>query len=197
MPPAPKLKVLFVEQDKAKADIVLAALDAAQYQVSHLPSAGVSLLKEVDKAQPDLIIMDLESPSRDVIENLNLISSLNPKPVVMLSEQYDRDTISTLVKSGVSAYVVGDVNAERVKSVIDVAMARFEEYQQLKTELQQAKQALGKHKALDQAKAWLMESRQLSEREAYQCMRKMAMNQGKKIEEVASDILSLAAALDS
>lgn len=189
-------KVLLIERDQAKAKVVLEALDCSSYDVKHLSCIGISLLKEIDHAEPDLILMDVESPSRDVIENLNYISQLNPKPVVMFSEDEDQSTISELVKSGVSAYVIGDVNAERVRSVINVAIARFQEFQQLKNELKQTKNLLNGQKIINKAKTWLMAKKQLSEEQAYHRMRKMAMDNGQKMEEVAKNILSIASVLE-
>ncbi len=190
-----RLNILLVESDREKAEAVTGVLDAESYAISHVTSCGLRLLKEVERFQPDLIVMDIESPDRDIIESLNQISDINPKPVVMFSEQGDADTINAMIKSGVSAYIVGDVDPTRVKTIIDVAVARFKEHQQLRSELAQTKELLSSQKTIEQAKIWLMENKQLSEKEAYHQMRKMAMDNSQKMEQVAKNILSFVSML--
>lgn len=190
------LNVLLIEKDNHKAKAVTDALGGQKYHVTHVADGGLALLKVVDLTQPDLIIMDVESPDRDIVESLNQMSLINPKPVVMFSEYGDTETIHSLVKSGVSAYIVGDVDAARVKSIVEIAMARFSEYQLLKQELQQAKKQLSSQKTIDQAKIWLMETKGLSEKEAYHRMRKLAMDNGQTIEDIAKSMLSVAAMLN-
>jgi len=190
------VKVLLIESDNAKAEAVINALGEQKYDITHVADGGLALLKVVDMNQPDLIIMDVESPDRDIVESLNQMSLINPKPVVMFSEQGDTEMIQSLVKSGVSAYIVGDVNPARVKSIVDIAIARFTEYQQLKNQLREAKQQLSSQKTIEQAKIWLMETKHLSEKDAYHRMRKLAMDNGQTIEEVAKNMLSIAAMLD-
>lgn len=190
------LNVLLIEHDQAKASAVMQALGTQDYHITHVSSGGLALLKVVDENQPDLIIMDVESPDRDMVESLNQMSQINPKPIVMFSEQGDTETIHSLVKSGVSAYIVGDVDAARVKSIVDIAMVRFTEYQELKNELLETKKKLTSQKTIEQAKIWLMETKQLTEKEAYHRMRKMAMDNGQTIDEVAKNLLSVAAMLD-
>lgn len=190
------IKVLLIENDDAKAQAVMVALGKQKYDITHVSDGGLALLKVVDMNQPDLIIMDVESPDRDIVESLNQMSLINPKPVVMFSEQGDAAMIQSLVKSGVSAYIVGDVDPARVKSIVDIAIARFTEYQQLKNELLEAKKQLSSQKTIEQAKIWLMETKRLSEKNAYHRMRKLAMDNGQTIEHVAKNMLSVAAMLN-
>lgn len=190
------IKVLLIENDNAKAQAVMVALGKQKYDITHVSDGGLALLKVVDMNQPDLIIMDVESPDRDIVESLNQMSLINPKPVVMFSEQGDAAMIQSLVKSGVSAYIVGDVDPARVKSIVDIAIARFTEYQQLKNELLEAKKQLSSQKTIEQAKIWLMETKHLSEKNAYHRMRKLAMDNGQTIEDVAKSMLSVAAMLN-
>ncbi|OIQ25852.1 ANTAR domain-containing response regulator [uncultured Vibrio sp.] len=190
------IKVMLIENDERKVQALRQALDSSEYSIEHVTHTGISLLHEVVRVEPDLIIMNIEFPNRDVLDSLHLMSQSNPKPVVMFSEQEDSDTIQNMVKCGVSAYVVGDSNPKRVKTILDTAVARFSEYQQLKEELQQTKQRLSSQKVVEQAKGWLMETKKLSEKEAYHSIRKMAMNNSQKIEDVAKNILSLASVLE-
>ena len=143
------------------------------------------------------IIIDIESPDRDMLESLNLISKTSPRPIVMFAEhEEDTETINQLVKYGVSAYVVGDVNKVRVKSVLDIVVARFKVHQSLKKELEATKQKLSGQKNIEKAKRWLMDTKNLSETDAYHSIRKMAMDNSQKMDDVAKNILSLAAMLE-
>jgi response regulator NasT len=192
----PRLQVLFIENDTDKASKMINALDPEKYAVSHLRSGNTAFLHLVEKYQPDLILMDVESPDRDIVESLSVMSAANPKPVVMFSQDEDTNTINSLVKSGVSAYIVGDVDPTRVRSIIDIAIARFDEHQQLKNELVSTQQQLNKQKTVEQAKIWLMETKGLTEKAAYGILRKNAMDTGQTIELVAKNILSVATMLE-
>ena len=196
MTPESRLQVLFIEKDTEKAQKMMNALDQDKYEVTHLTSGNAAFLTLVEEYQPDLILMDVESPDRDIVESLSIMSAANPKPVVMFSQDEDTDTINSLVKSGVSAYIVGDVDPTRVRTIIDIAIARFDEHQQLKNELASTQQQLSKQKTVEQAKIWLMETKGLSEKEAYGMLRKNAMDTSQTIELVAKNILSVATMLD-
>lgn len=190
---AAKLKVLLAENNHVKAKALIGILTNTDYDIYHIARSGVPLLKEVEQLNPDVIIIDIESPDRDMLENLNQISQFAPKPIVVFSEQQNTNaTINQMVKSGVSAYVVGEVNQERVKSIIDVAIARFRLFQGLKQELAETKQKLSSQKNIEQAKRWLMDTKQLSETDAYHFIRKIAMDNSQKMDDVAKNILSVA-----
>ena len=190
---AAKLKVLLAENNHVKAKALIGILTNTDYDIYHIARSGVPLLKEVEQLNPDVIIIDIESPDRDMLENLNQISQFAPKPIVVFSEQQNTNaTINQMVKSGVSAYVVGEVNQERVKSIVDVAIARFGLFQGLKQELAETKQKLSSQKNIEQAKRWLMDTKQLSETDAYHFIRKIAMDNSQKMDDVAKNILSVA-----
>lgn len=188
-----RLKVLLAENNHVKAKELMRVLTNTQYDIYHIAHSGVPLLKDVEQLNPDVIIIDIESPDRDMLENLNQISKFAPKPIVVFSEQQNTDTtINQMVKSGVSAYVVGEVSQARVKSIIDVAIARFSVFQELKQELADTKQKLSSQKNIDKAKRWLMDTKQLSELDAYHFIRKVAMDNSQKMDDVAKNILSVA-----
>ncbi|WP_068545512.1 ANTAR domain-containing response regulator [Thalassotalea crassostreae] len=189
---AKKLKVLLVETDREKAKIIEGVLISARYDVKRVVNSGIPLLKQVENTQPDIIIIDMESPDRDMLESLNRISHSIPKPVVIFSEEEDQNTITQLVKSGVSAYVIGGIDYSRVKSIVDIAVARFSQYQSLKDELKLTKQKLTSQKSIEKAKLWLMQSRNLSENDAYHFLRKTAMDNSQKVEDVANNMLAMA-----
>lgn len=191
------LQVLLIEDDQDKANAFIEVLDNTNYVIKHISKSSIPLLVVVERMQPDVIIMDIEAPDRDVLDSLNIISVDNPKPIVMFSEQGDTEMINQLIKSGVSAYMVGDVAINRVRSILDTAIARFSEYQQLKQELAKTKEKLTHQKTIEQAKIWLMQTKDLSEKDAYHSIRKMAMDNGQKLEDVAKNILSLAQMLET
>lgn len=185
------LTVLVIDDDMERAESFRAALSDSPYVVKHLAHTSASLLKEVEKTEPDIILIDIESPNRDTIESLSTISEFNPKPVVMFSEQDEPDLMRDSIKAGVSAYVSGDTNPDRAKFILDVAVARFNEFQGLKAELTDAKAKLQSRKWVDQAKALLIEKQGMTEQQAYSAIRKMAMDNGQKMEDVAKNLISM------
>lgn len=186
------LHVLLIDDDAERATALSAALDKSRYQVSHLVGSESSLLKEVDSRQPDIIIIDVESPDRDILESLHTLNTVNPKPIVMFSEQEDTQLINQSTRSGVSAYVVGaDVSNSKVKTILDAAIARFDQMQQLRDQLEESKRQLASQKVIDQAKVLLMETKKISEKEAYQHIRKIAMDNGQRMDQVAKNIIAI------
>jgi response regulator NasT len=186
-----ELSILLIDENIDRAAEVISALERSRYKVRHLVSPSIALLKEVDAWQPDVIMIDTESPSRDMLESLHMMSSISPKPVVMFSDAEDEEMINLSVKSGVSAYVVGDPDSARIRPILDAAVARFNEYQRLKEELDQTKSELEARKLVDQAKRLIMETKGLSEQDAFHSMRKTAMDSGQKIEDVARTVISM------
>lgn len=185
------LTVLLIEEDSERAAAMAAALDSSRYKIRHLSRPGTSILKAVDREQPDIIVIDTESPNRDMLDSLHTISNFNPKPIVLFSEQDDTEMINLSVASGVSAYVVGEAEPARVKPILDAAVARFDQIQRLKTELTDTKSQLDARIGLDKAKRRLMRNKGMSEAEAFHAMRKMAMDAGQTLEEVAKTINSI------
>ncbi len=197
MPNEKTNRVLLIEPDLARAELAQAVLDELACDVIHMADDNISILREISRVNPDLILMGAELPGRELIDCLDLISKHKPTPVIVFSEKDDEETITSILKSGASAYVIGEVDAGRLRSVVKVALARFEDYQSIKSELKEAQEKLGNQKGIDKAKRWLMDNKQLSEKEAYHRMRKAAMDNGQKIEDVAKNVLSMASLLDS
>lgn len=191
------LSILLIDDNEERANAFKSALQQSRYDVVHLSSPTSGLLREVDALQPDIIVIDIESPSRDVLDSLHTISNFAPKPVVMFSDEEDTEIINQSVRSGVTAYIVGDTDPKRVRSILDAAVARFDEFQKLRKELDDTKQALEARKVIDQAKRMLMEQRGLNEQQAYSSMRKMAMDAGQKLEEMASTLITVLKNLES
>jgi response regulator NasT len=174
-----------------RAEALIQALEGSEYCVTHQESLGASLLKLVEKSQPDMIVIDIESPDRDILDSLHMLNQINPKPIVMFAETEDASIIKRSIKSGVSAYVTGNADLTRVRSILDAASARFEEFQELKQALRTSQYQLEAHKTIDQAKRLLMKKQNLDEASAYKAMRKMAMDSGQKLEQVSSNLLTL------
>jgi response regulator NasT len=146
----------------------------------------------VERLQPDVVIVDAESPSRDTLEHLATLSSRHPKPVVVFAEDEADDPLRQAMAAGVSAYVVAGLQPERLAAVLRVAIARFEQERELREQLAQARQALSQRKLIDRAKRLLMKRHGLGEDEAYALLRKAAMDKGLKIVDVAQRLLDVA-----
>lgn len=145
----------------------------------------------VTKRKPDVIIIDTESPSRDTLEHIAVLSETAPRPIVMFSTDRASDTIREAVQAGVSAYIVDGLDAARVQPIIEVAMARFESFQAVKSELAQVKTKLSERKLVEKAKGVLMKARSIDEDAAYGALRKMAMERNLTIGEVSRQLLAV------
>ena len=190
--PKTALKVLLVDDSPERTDILRSALELAGYEVTATLESPLELLRAVDLHLPDIIIIDTESPSRDVLEHVVMVSRDQPRPIVMFSSDGGTDSIREAVRAGVSAYIVDGLAAGRVKGIVDVAVARFEEYQKLVAELAEANLKLSERKVVERAKGILMKSRDMTEDQAYEAMRSMAMNRKKKLADVARMVIDMA-----
>ena len=193
-PPAaePPLKVLVIDSREDRAAVVkdgVAGLaDAELIFVDNLDDIHGAIAS----TNPDVVIIDCDSPSRDTLESMRRVSLSNPKPIVMFVEESEPEFAREAIECGVSAYVVDGLKAERVRAVVDVAMLRFRLFHALKTELEKTKSDLASRKIIERAKGFLMEEKKLSEEEAYKLLRRSAMNEGKSILEIADNLLSVA-----
>lgn len=184
------LKVLLVDENRGRSAILKRALEDSGYEVITTLYSGNALSHKVSELSPDVIIIDLESPDRDTLEQMRTISRDNPKPVVMFSDDNKPESIKEAIEAGVSAYVIDGLSDKRVKSLMDVAIARFREYQALKDELTQAKTSLEERKIIDRAKGILMKHKSCDEEEAYQLLRKSAMQSNQRLVEVARNLIA-------
>ncbi len=186
------LRVMIVDESTERTALLREALQHAGYQVIAESSTTSDLLKQVDSLNPDVIIIDTDSPSRDTLEHICVISREQPCPIVMFTHDDDRGKIRAAIRAGVSAYVVDGLDSERVKPLMEVALARFKEFQTMRHNLEDAEARLGERKIIDRAKGILMKQRNWNEEQAYQALRKMAMDRGQRIGEVASNIIAAA-----
>lgn len=186
------LRILLIDEDAARGAALEQALAQGGYQTVGIAGLKDDLVAKVAELAPDLIIVDMESPSRDTLEDMRRITAERPRPIVMFVDQSDESTIAEAMRVGISAYVIDGLNPGRVKPVLDVAMARFNEFQKLKAELDQAKMDLADRKVIERAKGALMKSRNLSEEHAHRLLTKLAMDQNQRLVDVARTVLALA-----
>ena len=144
---------------------------------------------------PDVVIIDTESPSRDTLENICVMSMHDPRPIVMFTHDGNKEQIKLATQAGVSAYVVGSIPSERLTPVIDAAVARFEEFRNLRIELSQAKIKLDERKIIERAKGLIMKQRHLDEDAAYEMLRSMAMKKNMKLADLSNQLVEAASML--
>ncbi len=182
---------MLVDQDLGRGAILEQALKDAGHRVIGRIADDADLAAEVARLQPDIIIIDMDAPSRDTLEQMREISRDRPKPIILFSGKRDSDYIRQAVQAGVSAYVVDGLSQDRIMPIVEVAIARFREFQALKRELEETKTQLADRKLIERAKGLLMQRKGMSEQAAYQVLRKTAMSRNTSIAEVARTLLSL------
>jgi response regulator NasT len=186
------VRVLVVDESPERAELLREGLVQAGHEVTATLSSPIALLKTIEELAPDVIVIDMDSPSRDVLEHLVFVSQHTPRPVVMFSQDDAPETIRAATRAGVSAYVVDGLDRDRIKSIIEAAVARFEDFQSLRTQLAEAQLKLSERKVVERAKGLLMKSRGLDEDAAYAALRKMAMDRKLKLAEVAQRVIDAA-----
>lgn len=182
-------RVMIVDDNPDRGDWVRECLCHEGFDPFVVMTDHVGLLREISDQNPDIIVIDMQSPGRDLLESLAIVTNMNPTPVLMFSPEQDPDYINRAVESGVTAYMVGSIEAEKVKPAIDVAMAQFRSYQQLKQELAETRTALDERNLVERAKALIMKELSMTEQEAHERLRSEAMRQRLRLSEVASKIL--------
>lgn len=186
------LRVMIVDNDlKRSKPLKQSLLDNGFDVIAHLED-DVNLQTKCCELEPDVVIIDTESPSRDVLDNVCMITRDNAKPVMMFSDDGDKDVVKAATRAGVSAYVVGTIASERLTPVIEAAVARFEETKRLREELEQANTKLDERKLIERAKGILMRQRDLDEDEAYKMLRSMAMKKNMKLADLSSQLIDAA-----
>ena len=183
------LRIMLVDDDPQRADWVERCLKELGFEICARVESPLRLLKEISDQSPDVIIVDMQSPGRDVLESLSIVAQHQPTPVVMFSEEQDPDYINRAVESGVSTYLVGSIDPAKVRPVIQVAMAQFRNFHNLKSELSETKSQLTDQQTIDAAKRLLMRKLDLDENTAYRQMREQAMRCSTPLRVVAQQIL--------
>lgn len=183
------LHVLLIDDDPVRATVIEEGLREAGHRRVTIIRDMRQLLRQVVDADPDVIFIDLENPNRDVLEQMFQVSRTVRRPVAMFVDQSDRASIEAAIDAGVSAYVVNGLRKERVKPILDMAISRFNAFHRLRDELDRAKQALEDRKVIDKAKGIIMKNRHISEEEAYGLLRKTAMNESRRVADVARSVI--------
>lgn len=186
------LRVMLVDDNLERCAPLRECLAEAGYTVVAQLSDTADLDRAVGQMQPDVIIIDTESPSRDTLENICVVSRDDPRPIVMFTHDGETEQIRAATRAGVSAYVVGGLDSGRLKPIMEAAMVRFEEYQALRNELESTTTKLAERKDVERAKGILMKQRGLDEEAAYQALRKMAMERGTRLGEIARQVIQAA-----
>jgi response regulator NasT len=186
------LKIAIVDANPIRAAILADGLREAGFMLVELIPDTHNLLARIYAIDPDVILIDLESPSRDTLEQMFQMSRAVKRPVAMFVDQSDSASIQAAVDAGVSAYIVDGLKKERVTSILDLCISRFSAFSRLQNELDRAKDALEERKVIDRAKGVLMKAKGLGEEQAYALLRKTAMNENKKIVEIAQSVLTAA-----
>ncbi len=189
------LAILVIDENRLRASIIEAGLREtghANVTVVHDINGVARTIAEIN---PDVIVIDLENPNRDVLENMFQLSRAVKRPVAMFVDRSDRASIEAAVEAGVSAYVVDGLKQERVKPILDMAISRFNAFSRLARELEEARSELENRKLIERAKGILMKSKGLTEDAAYALLRKTAMNQNRKIAEIAQSLITAAGLL--
>jgi len=177
-------------QTRRSTALRIGLLESGYDLVASLP-ADVFLPERIAQLQPDLIILDSESDARDVLEHIVIATRDARRPIVLFTEDDAPASMDAALEAGVSAYIVAGLQAERVKPVLDVALARFRREQRLLDELSDTRQKLAERKVLDRAKGMLMTRYQLTEDQAYQRLRSLAMNKNMKLVDVAQRLIDV------
>jgi response regulator NasT len=184
------LKILVIDKDPIRRAILDTGLREAGLVNVVLLGETTGLLDQIYRIDPDVILIDLENPSRDVLEQMFQVSRVVRRPIAMFVDQSDRETTKSAVEAGVSAYIVDGLRKERVKDILELCISRFNAVARLQDELDRAKSALEARKAIDRAKGILMQAKGLTEEQAYALLRKTAMNEKRKIAEVAQAVIT-------
>jgi two-component system, response regulator / RNA-binding antiterminator len=186
------LKIVIVDESPIRAAILEDGLREAGFAQVVRIEETTNLLARIYSLDPDVILIDLENPSRDVLEQMFQVSRIVKRPIAMFVDQSDTASIQASVDAGVSAYIVDGLKKERVKNILDLCISRFNAFSRLQDELDRTKTALEERKVIDRAKGILMKAKNLTEEEAYTLLRKTAMNEKKKIVEIAQSVITAA-----
>jgi two-component system, response regulator / RNA-binding antiterminator len=186
------LRVLIVDQNLLRASILEEGLREAGYRDLVVVRDMQNLMRRILDEEPDVILIDLENPNRDVLEQMFQVSRIVRKPVAMFVDKSDRGSIEAAIDAGVGAYVVDGLRKERVQAIVEMTISRFRAFEKLRTELQDTRQQLADRKLVDRAKGILMKQRRVSEEDAYELLRKAAMDSNLRMAQVAQSVITAA-----
>jgi two-component system, response regulator / RNA-binding antiterminator len=193
--PSHALSILVIDENRLRAAIIESGLREAGHGNVTVLTEIAGLARQIETLRPDVIVIDIENPNRDTMEHLFQITRSVSRPIAMFVDRSDTASIEAAVDAGVSAYIVDGLKKERVKPILDMAVSRFNAFSRLQRELAEAKSALQERKVIERAKGILMKSRGMSEEDAFALLRQTAMNEKKKLAEIAESVVTAAAML--
>ncbi len=188
----PNLRILIVDANQVRAAIIEEGLREAGYQNLVRIAATTGLVAAIEAHDPDVVVIDLEDPSRDALADMFLVSRHVRRPITMFVDQSDSASIEAAVEAGVSAYIVDGLKKERMQPILQTCISRFNAFRRLREELDEARSQLEDRKTIDRAKAIVMRLKGLSEEEAYALMRRTAMNEKRKLVDIARSLITAA-----
>ncbi|TCR64874.1 ANTAR domain-containing protein [Bosea sp. BK604] len=192
----PDLKILIVDANPVRAAIIDEGLREAGFtDLVRIGASTTGLVAAIEAHDPDVVVIDLEDPSRDALADMFLVSRHVRRPITMFVDQSDTASIEAAVEAGVSAYIVDGLKKERLKPILQTCISRFNAFRKLREELDEARSQLEERKAIDRAKGIVMRLKGLSEDEAYALMRRTAMNEKRKLADIARSIITAAEVL--
>ncbi|CAN7665234.1 ANTAR domain-containing response regulator [Rhizobium rhizogenes] len=189
------LTILVIDENTIRASIIEEGLREAGHTRVTVIHEVHGVARTIETLKPDVIIIDIENPNRDMMEHLFQLTRTVGRPIAMFVDRSDTASIEAAVDAGVSAYIVDGLKKERVKPILDMAVSRFNAFSRLQQELAEAKSALEQRKVVERAKGILMKMRGLSEEEAFALLRQTAMNEKKKISDIAQSVVTAAGLL--
>ena len=185
------LRVMVVDESPECAERLRQGLGEAGHVVVATLTSTVDIYERVEREQPDIIVINDDSPNRDSLEQICVVSQHRPKPIVLFTQNQDSNTIEAAVRAGVSAYIVDGLESSRVRAILNVAVAHFNQYQALQKELVQSKVKIDDRKQIERAKGLLMKQRRWDEDTAFRAIRKMAMDRNIKLADAAEQIIAV------
>lgn len=190
------LRILIIDENLTRASTLQDGLAEAGYGHVILLNDRANLLRQIVDADPDVILIGLEDPNRDVLEQMFQVSRTVRRPIAMFVDQSDSSMIEAAVDAGVSSYIVDGLRKERVKPILDLTISRFRAFKRLEDELEKTRQELDDRKIIERAKGILMQRQGLSEQQAYTTLRKTAMAKESRIADIARSVITAAELLD-
>lgn len=190
------LKIILVDENTGRSAILRRALQDKGHEVISRLEHNADLQNSSEITHADMVIVNSDIPDDEVFANLSEINKAKPKPIVMFAESTTSSATADAVKSGVNAYIVDGLEGGRVQGIIDVAIARFREFQALKDELDSTKNQLFERKIIEKAKGLLIKHKNISEDDAYKSLRDMAMDKNKRIVDIAQSLINAFELLD-
>jgi two-component system, response regulator / RNA-binding antiterminator len=184
------LKILVIDENPIRRAILEAGLRDSGFRNVTILEHMTGLLDQIYVIDPDVVVIDLENPSRDVLEQMFQVSRIVKRPIAMFVDQSDRATIEAAIEAGVSAYIVDGLKKERVRPILDMTISRFRAFDALRSELESTRSQLKERKLIERAKGLLMKTKGIDEEAAYALLRRTAMNQNRRIGDVAESLIS-------